>query len=73
MRPLVLSIFTFFCLKNFFKNKFFFLVLAALLFLAAYFLYHPFVDGASPTISDFEQILHKKIAIISHIMPIVIN
>jgi two-component system nitrogen regulation sensor histidine kinase NtrY len=47
-------------LKNFFKNKFFFLVLAAVLFLAAYFLYHPFVDGASPTISDFEQILHKK-------------
>lgn len=42
------------------KNKFFFLVLAAVLFLAAYFLYHPFVDGASPTISDFEQILHKK-------------
>ncbi len=34
--------------------------MAALLFLAAYFLYHPFVDGASPTISDFEQILHKK-------------
>lgn len=47
-------------MKNFFKNKFFFLVLAAVLFLAAYFLYHPFVDGASPTISDFEQILHKK-------------
>lgn len=52
--------FYFFCLKNFFKNKFFFLVFAALLFLAAYFLYHPFVDGASPAISDFEQILHKK-------------
>ncbi|MCE9537847.1 MAG: HAMP domain-containing histidine kinase [Bacteroidetes bacterium] len=47
-------------MKNFLKNKFFFLVLAALLFLAAYFLCHPFVDGASPTISDFEQILHKK-------------
>ncbi len=34
--------------------------MAALLFFAAYFLYHPFVDGASPTISDFEEILHKK-------------
>lgn len=34
--------------------------MAAFFSLAAYFLYHPFVDGASPTISDFEQILHKK-------------
>ncbi len=34
--------------------------MAALLFLTAYFLCHPFVDGGSPTISDFEQILHKK-------------
>ncbi len=34
--------------------------MAALLFLAAYFLYHPFVGKASPTISDFEQILHQK-------------
>lgn len=34
--------------------------MAALLFLAAYFLHNPFVNGASPAVSDFEQILHKK-------------
>ena len=34
--------------------------MAAFFFVAAYFLYHPFADGVSPTIADFEQILHKK-------------
>jgi signal transduction histidine kinase len=47
-------------LKNFLKNKFLFLILAAILFMAAHFLYRPLADGASPTISDFEQILHQK-------------
>lgn len=47
-------------MKNFFKSKFLFLVLAALLFIAAYVLRHPFVDGASSTIADFEKTLHKK-------------
>ncbi len=55
-------------MKNFLKNKFFFLVLAALLFLAAYFLHHPFFDGASPAISDFEKVLHKKERRLNHEM-----
>lgn len=42
------------------KNKFICLIAAALLFVAAHFLYRPFSEGSAPAVADFEQVLHKK-------------
>lgn len=42
------------------KNKFILPVLAALFFIAAHFLHHPFSDGESPAVKDFEAVLHAK-------------
>lgn len=65
------SIFGYFCseskctsiiffLKNIFQNKFFLPLLAALFFVAAYFLHRPLADGSEPTLSGFEHTLHQK-------------
>lgn len=42
------------------KNKLSLLFFAAIMFLAAYFLHHPFMDNASSTVSNFERKLHQK-------------
>ncbi len=47
-------------MKNFLKNKFSHLAIAALFFIVAYVLNHPFGKGVLPAVADFEQILHKK-------------
>jgi two-component system nitrogen regulation sensor histidine kinase NtrY len=42
------------------KNKFILPVLTILVFVAAHFLHHPFSDGESPALRDFESVLHAK-------------
>lgn len=42
------------------KNKFILPVLAALFFVAAHFMHHPFSDGESPAVKNFETVLHEK-------------
>lgn len=49
-----------FFLKNFSTNKFFLLLFAVVLFLAAYFLHRPLAEGSEPTLNNFEQTLHEK-------------
>lgn len=47
-------------MKNFLKNKFSHLAIAAFFFSVAYVLSHPFSKGVLPAVADFEQTLHKK-------------
>lgn len=47
-------------MKNFLKNKFSLLAIAALFFIVAYVLSHPFSKGVLPAVADFEQTLRKK-------------
>ena len=47
-------------MKNFLKNKFSYLAIAAFFFIVAYVLSHPFSKGVLPAVADFEQTLHKK-------------
>ncbi len=51
-------------IKSFFekklKNKLYLLFLAAFLFLAAYFVHRPFMDGRASAVADFEKKLHRK-------------
>jgi len=49
-----------FLLKNFFKNKHFFIILALVLYSAAYFLSHYYNSGNITTVHAFEKTLHKK-------------
>lgn len=49
-----------FFLKNIYQNKFFLFLLAALFFVAAYFLHRPLAEGSEPTLSGFEHTLHQK-------------
>ena len=47
-------------LKNIFKNKLFFPLIAAVLFSAAHLLYNSNSNVKTITISDFEKTLHEK-------------
>lgn len=49
-----------FLLKNFYKNKHFFITLALVLFSGAYFLSHYYNSGNTTTVHAFEKTLHKK-------------
>ncbi|HEX8515095.1 MAG TPA: ATP-binding protein [Bacteroidia bacterium] len=42
------------------KNKFIPLLLAVLCFIAAHFIHHPFSDGESPALKEFQAVLHEK-------------
>lgn len=57
-----------FLLKNFSKNKHFFITLALVLFTAAYILSHYFNTGNTTTIRAFEKTLRKKEALLNHEM-----
>lgn len=57
-----------FLLKNFSKNKHFFIILALALFTAAYLLSHYFNTGNTSTIRAFEKTLRKKEALLNHEM-----
>ena len=47
-------------MKKFFKNKYFLAVLSALFFAVGFLMNHSLSDGSAPTISSFENVLHKK-------------
>ena len=47
-------------MKLFFKNKYLLFALSVLFFTVGYLMHHYVSDGTAPTISGFEDVLHKK-------------